>query len=83
MLSPLFNRSVSRWARYGFSLTVLASLTAMLAGLGSRWGWWHFGAPRGSTTWFRVGSSRAFDEPRCRRDPLELVADSTACSADP
>ncbi|MFQ5580933.1 MAG: DUF1499 domain-containing protein [Nitrospiria bacterium] len=43
MLSPLFHRSVSRWARSGFALSVLASLTVMMSGLGSRWGWWHFG----------------------------------------
>lgn len=43
MLSPLFHRSVSPWARYGFSMTGLASLIAMMSGLGSRWGWWHFG----------------------------------------
>lgn len=27
---------------YGFGLALLAILVMMLAGLGSRWGWWHF-----------------------------------------
>ena len=35
-------RAVSDFARYGFFLAVLAGLTALLAGLGSRWGWWDF-----------------------------------------
>lgn len=26
----------------GFVLSILAGITAVLAGLGSRWGWWHF-----------------------------------------
>ncbi|MBN4054077.1 DUF1499 domain-containing protein [Nitrospira defluvii] len=43
MASPVFRRPVSRCARGGVSMTVLASFIAMLAGLGSRWGWWHFG----------------------------------------
>ncbi len=43
MLPPLFNRSISRWARSGFALSVLASLIVMMSGLGSRCGWWHFG----------------------------------------
>lgn len=29
--------------RYGLALAVLAGVTAMIAGIGSRWGWWHFG----------------------------------------
>jgi uncharacterized protein (DUF1499 family) len=33
---------VSRLSLYGFGLALLAVLVMMLAGLGSRWGWWHF-----------------------------------------
>jgi uncharacterized protein (DUF1499 family) len=36
------NRTVSAIALTGFGLVVLTALAVMLAGFGSRWGWWHF-----------------------------------------
>jgi len=33
---------LSRFSLYGFGLAVLTVLVMMLAGLGSRWEWWHF-----------------------------------------
>ena len=36
------NRAVSAIALAGFGLAVLTALAVMLAGFGSRWGWWHF-----------------------------------------
>jgi uncharacterized protein (DUF1499 family) len=35
-------RTVSGIAMTGFVLSALTALAVMLAGLGSRWGWWHF-----------------------------------------
>lgn len=35
-------RASSGLARFGFALAVLAALALVLAGLGARWGWWHF-----------------------------------------
>jgi uncharacterized protein (DUF1499 family) len=43
MLPPFFDRSISLWARSGFALSILAGLIALMSGLGTRWGWWHFG----------------------------------------
>jgi uncharacterized protein (DUF1499 family) len=36
------SRAASGLALTGFGLAVLTALAVMLAGLGSRWGWWHF-----------------------------------------
>jgi hypothetical protein len=36
------NFTASAIATTGFGLAVLTAVTVMLAGLGSRWGWWHF-----------------------------------------
>lgn len=35
-------KSVSRSAKTSFYLAIVAALLAILAGFGSRWGWWHF-----------------------------------------
>jgi uncharacterized protein (DUF1499 family) len=41
-LSAARNRTVSIIALSGLGLAVLTALAVALAGLGSRWGWWHF-----------------------------------------
>ena len=41
-LSAARSRTVSAFVVTGFSLAILTAVAVMLAGLGSRWGWWHF-----------------------------------------
>ena len=36
------SRALAKLPLYGFGLALLAVLVMMLAGLGTRWGWWHF-----------------------------------------
>lgn len=51
--------SVSGFALFGFCLAVLASLAIMLAGLGSRWGWWNFSTGFSILQWGAYGGVTA------------------------
>jgi uncharacterized protein (DUF1499 family) len=53
-------RTVSAIATTGFGLAILTAVTVMLAGLGSRWGWWHFRIGFMMLQWgFYIGSAAA------------------------
>src|SRR3990172_8952094 len=50
---------VSRFARAGFWLAALAAVAAVLAGWGSREGWWHFGVGFSLLKWAAYGAAAA------------------------
>ena len=58
---PLVSRrpSVPIFVRLGFYLAVLAALAVMLAGFGSRWGWWDFRTGFTVLKWGGIGSIAA------------------------
>jgi uncharacterized protein (DUF1499 family) len=52
-------RKISRFARAGFWLAAVAAVAAVLAGWGSRRGWWPFGLGFRFLSWSVVGASAA------------------------